>query len=119
MDLNMDELEPRVFITQIPWRMNQKTNLFEPMFALNAVSQHGRPVEMFKRTDSSLSNDIGRRVRESLKDFRPSYDSVLTTGDPGIISHVCATLGRDYGGVFTQLLWNNQTRRYFKLIVRV
>jgi len=119
MHIDFDEVEPRVFITQIPWRMNPKTNIFEPMFSLNAVADHGRPVEMFTRTDSSLPHDIGRRVKEALKGFRPTCDCILTTGDPGIISHVCATLGRDYGGAFTQLLWNNQTRRYFKLKVRV
>ena len=114
----LTETEPRVFITQIPWRMNPKTGLFEPMFALNAVADHGRPIEMFSRTDTSLSHDISQRVREILKDFTP-HDFVITTGDPGIIAHTCAILGKDHGGCFTQLLWNNQTRRYFKLKVRV
>jgi hypothetical protein len=113
------EKEPRVFITQIPWRLNQKTQLYEPIFSLNAVAEHGRPVEMFTRTDTSLSHDINRRVKNALEDFNSSNDFILISGDPGIISHTCAILGREHGGVFTQLLWDNRTRRYFKLKVRV
>jgi hypothetical protein len=117
--MDISEKEPRVFITQIPWRMNQKTRLYEPIFPLNVVSEHGRPVEMFLRTDTSLSHDISRRVRNALADFDVAMDFILTSGDPGIISHTCAILGREHGGAFTQLLWDKRTCRYFKLKVRV
>ncbi len=59
-----------------------------------------------------------RRLRHAFRNFKPD-DYLLSVGDPALIAVAGAIVSHTTGGIWKQLKWDRQERRYYSVDIDV
>ena len=111
---------PKVFITQIPKKMNLSTGEMFPIIDLEPAIEFGTLTVMFDWMPNLIeTKNVLERVQQKLKSYNfKDGDSIICTGDPMAFAFSCAYLGAKFG-IFNYLKWNKSARKYKKVTVDV
>lgn len=103
---------PKVYVTQVPHRKDNRTGAFVPSVNISPASEHGDIVIMMPpRATFFATADLLKQLGDHLKDYDyDAGDSIVVLGDPVVIAAACALLGSK--GSFTVLRWDKNLGRY-------
>lgn len=101
---------PRVFITQLPSRM--EGGAWVPTVDIAPAREHGEPVFLVPPGMNQPTMDgVVEQLRRKLNDFTQA-DFILPMGDPVLMVTAAAILGARFN-YFNMLKWDRHARRYF------
>ncbi len=104
----------KVFVTQIPHRVNPSDGSLQPAFSIKTAGEFGEIDIMMSHKNAFFgTKDSSDELHEHLKNFDCENDSLLLLGDPALIATACAILGRKFS-YFSILRWDKNLMRYTK-----
>ena len=103
----------KVYVTQIPHKMDKAVDAFVPTVNISPASEHGEIVVMMPpRAAFHATGDLVKQLKEHLQNYDyEAGDSLVALGDPAVIAVACAILGKMHGR-FTVLKWDREIKRY-------
>lgn len=103
---------PRVFITQVPHKLNRKTGELEPL-DLSAAEQWGEPKVILTPGANPFTSmqSIIDDLHAELKDITPE-DYLVLVGNPAIMSAMAAIAADYCEGKLKVLQWHGKQKRY-------
>jgi hypothetical protein len=102
---------PKVYVTQIPHRTEEKTGAFVPSINIGPAAEYGEIVVMMPpRAGFHNTTELSNSLWTALKDFDHEADCLVPLGDPLLCSTASAILAR--GGNFNILRWDRNIGRY-------
>jgi hypothetical protein len=102
---------PRVFVTQLPHRLDRSTGRLEPVFDITPAGRYGQVEFLLKPGAKPFDPAVLDELRRGLEDFQDD-DFLLLLGSPAIMGWACA-LAADYNdGKVKILQWSNTEQDY-------
>lgn len=109
-----------VFVTQIPNRRDQATNMLVPSINIAPAVEHGKIQVLLPGSINFYATaDLVRQLKDSLKDY--SYergDSIIALGDPAIIAACCAIIAHKTNKFYI-CKWDRKISRYIKIEISI
>lgn len=116
----MNDSQAKVFVTQLPHKLDKDTNTYVPTVNLTPAAEHGEvQLLMPHRAPFHATGDLVKQMREKLKgyDFEAG-DAIIPLGDPAVMAAAAALLGAMFGK-FTVLKWDRNMGRYVRSVINV
>lgn len=109
----------RVFVVQVPSRIDHGTKQWMPMVDLSAAKRFGEINVMLPPEAGRLATvPLIQAVRECMSGFTRD-DYLLTLGDPLIFAAAACIAAIKTGGRLKMLKWDRQTSDYFPVEFQV
>src|SRR5689334_17698838 len=103
---------PRVFVAQMPHRMNERSGALEPRFDLSTAERYGRVEFLLSPTARPFNpGPIVAELREKLSDYGDE-DYLLLVGNPCIMGWACAIAADFNDGKVNILQWSGRDQAY-------
>jgi hypothetical protein len=103
---------PRVYVPQVPSRIDPNTHLWVPTVNLAPARKYGEVVVMLPPEANRMHTaPLVAALKESMRSFRP-FDYVVAVGDPSLIMAAGCIASRATGGRVRVLKWEKRSGDY-------
>ncbi len=109
----------RVFVTQVPSRVDASTRALVPSVNIAPATEFGEVVVMFPpRAPFFQTAELMRQIENALHDYDAEKgDCIVLLGDTILMAAAAAYLGR-HKGKFKILRWDRNLGRYTPVVVK-
>jgi hypothetical protein len=103
---------PKVYVPQIPSRMDAGSGVWVPTVNISPAKKFGKIVELLPPEANRLHVvPLLTVLREKMKHYTGD-DMIIAVGDPSIIAFTACIAARATGGKLRLLKWDRQTSDY-------
>jgi hypothetical protein len=110
---------PKVYVPQIPSRIDHLTREWVPTVNIQAAAAHGEMVVLLPPNANRLATaQLVTALKERMDDYT-TEDWLVAVGDPSLIAAAACIAAKRTGGLLRLLKWDRQTSDYLPTEIRL